>query len=583
MRCERRAHRRFGTPAGASPIRGSVLALLLPALLLATLPASAGTRAPAPGDRPALAAAPHASTAEIRPFALVLPLQPDDDDPRSLWLGEGLALLISDGLTALGRPAVTRTARERAFEALELPSGVTLSRATLLRAGQVLGVERLVFGTVRASGDRLHVRVRMTDVDAAETAPEIAVEGALRDLVDVAEQLARRLAGVPPAEEGTSPAIEPPPSLEVFEAFVKGLVAETPTTQRRFLLDAVQRAPEYGRAQVALWEVCTQLQDHERALEAAQAVRPTSRFAQRARFLAARSLLSLGRFDDAFSVLQALNKETPSAAVYNNLGVVQIRRGEDAPGGVPAYFFSKATELDPDVADYFFNLGYAYWVARDMPAAIYWLREVVRLRPGDGEAHYVLGAALQLQGAAAEAARERDLARRLSSVYAEWEAKAASDPKTLGVPRGLERIADALDRLPVALDSALVTAAQQEHQQLARFHYDRGLRLAEQHADRDAIVEFRKSLYLSPYQAETHLALARVLVRSGRLKDAIESFTISLWSAESVEARLGLARAWLELGDEEAARPHAERAAVLAPADPEARALLERLEKAPPR
>jgi tetratricopeptide (TPR) repeat protein len=557
------------------------LAVLASALVLAPPHAVAGTAAHrAQGER-ALAAAPAASTAELRPFALVLPLRPDDDDPRSLWLGEGLALLVSDGLTALGRPAVSRTARERAFEALELPGGVTLSRATLLRAGQVLGVRHLVLGSVRTTGDRLQVRARMIDVDAAGAAPEVEIEGALRDLVDVAEQLARRLAGVPPAGDGSPRAIEPPPSLEVFEAFVKGLVAETPATQQRFLLDAVRQAPTYGRAQVALWEVCTQLQDHERALEAARAVLPSSRFAQRARFLAARSLLSLGRLDEAFEALQALNKEGPSAAVYNNLGVVQIRRGENAPGGVPAYFFSKAAELDPDVADYFFNLGYAYWLARDMPAAIYWLREVVRLRPGDGEAHYVLGAALQLQGAAAEAARERDLARRLSSVYAEWEARAASDPKTLGVPQGLERIADALDRLPVALDSALVNAAQQEHQQLARFHYDRGVRLAEQQADREAILEFRKSLYLSPYQAETHLALARVLVRSGRLKDAIESFTISLWSAESVEARLGLAQAWLELGDPEAARPHAERAAVLAPGNPEARALLDRLAQTP--
>lgn len=552
-------------------------------LVLVTLPASAATTPAGSVRGESLMAAPQASASDTVPFALVLPFEPDDDDPRSLWLGEGLALLVSDALTALGRPTVARTARERAFEALELPSGVTLSRATLLRAGQVLGVQHLVFGGVRTSGDTLHVRVRLTDVDAAQTGPEIALDGALRDLVEIAEQVARRLAGLPPAEAGAASAIEPPPSLEVFEAFVKGLVAETPATQQRFLLDAVRRAPTYGRAQVALWDVCTQLQDHARALEAAEAVRPTSRFARRARFLASRSLLALGRHDEAFTTLQSLNDEAPSAAVYNNLGVVQLRRGDDAPGGVPAYYFSKATELDPDVADYFFNLGYAYWTARDMPAAIYWLREVVRLRPGDGEAHYVLGAALQLQGAGAEASRERDLARRLSSVYAEWEAKAASDPRTLGVPGGLERVADALDGVPLALDSALVSAAQQEHQQLARFHYDRGLRLAEQHADREAILELRKSLYLSPYQAETHLALAEVLVRSGRLRDAVESFTISLWSAESVEARLGLARAWLELGEPDEARPHVERAAVLAPANPDARALLDRIEASPPR
>lgn len=511
------------------------------------------------------------------PTTLVMPLTPADEDPRTLWLGEGLALLVADGLTALGRPAVSRTVRVRAFDALDLPTSGTLSRATLIRAGQVLGVRDLVTGTVGAAGDRLVVRVRTVDVERGVSSGEIEEQGALRELVDVAERLARRMAGAPPMpDDGAGRAIEPPPSLEVFEAFVKGLVAETPATQQRFLLDAVRHAPTYGRAQVALWEACTDLQDHARALEAARAVPSTSRFARRAQFAAARSLLSLERFDEAFAAFSALNDEQPSAAAFNNMGVVQVRRPQPHTGGTPAYYFNRASELDPEAADHFFNLGYAYWLAGDMPAAIYWLREVVRRRPGDGEAHYVLGAALQSSGAAPEASRERDLALRLSSRYAEWDKRAAADKASRGVPRGLERLSDALEGSPVQVDSALVQAAQQEHRQLARFHYDRGMRLVEQQQDREAATEFRKSIYLSPYAAETHLALGQVLMRSGRLRDAVESLTISLWSAESVETRLLLADALLSLGEAEAALPHAERAVALAPEHARAQALLDR-------
>lgn len=527
-------------------------------------------------------AQPVAEASDGIPAWLVMPLTPADGDPRSLWLGEGLALLIGDGLTALGRPSVARPARVRAFEGLDLPTGGTLSRATLIRAGQVLGVRHLVTGTVGAAGDRLQVRVRSIDVERGEASAEIVEDGGLRELVDVAERAARRLAGIPVQPGGDdSRAIEPPPSLEVFEAFVKGLVAETPATQRRFLLDAVRQAPGYGRAQMALWEVCTELQDHARALEAARAVPPTSRYARRGEFFAALSLLHLARFEEAFTVFSRLNQAQPSAALLNNLGVVQVRRGAAPGAGTPAYYFNRAAELEPDVADYFFNLGYAYWLDRDMPAAIYWLREVVRRRPGDGVAHYVLGAALQATGASAEAARERDLARRLSSTFAEWEKRAAADPATGGMPRGLERLSDTLDGQPVQLDSALVQATQQEYQQLARFHFDRGVRLADQQQDREAASEFRKSIYLAPYAPETHLALGRVLVRSGRLRDAVESLTISLWSAESVEARILLADALLSLGETAAALPHAERAVQLAPENATARALLGRARAAP--
>ena len=375
---------------------------------------------------------------------------------------------------------------------------------------------------------------------------------------------------------------EPPPSLDVFEAFVKGLVAETPATQLRFLEQAVKAAPQYARAQLAIWEVCTEEEQHARALAAAQAVSASSRFGRRARFAAGLSLVHLKRWDDAFATYKALLDESATPAVYNNLGVIQARRGSvTAQTGKPAWYFTRASEAAPESPDYFFNLGYAYWLDKDTPAAIYWLREVVRRRPGDGEAHFVLAAALQAANNTAEGTRERELARQLSSRFDEWDRRPREDGVG-GVPRGLERASEA-ETMPVRVDSALVSTTQQDHQQLARFHFERGQRLAEQQQDREAMSEFRKSLYLAPYDAQTHLALGRVLVRAGRLREAIESLKISLWSAESLDGRLLLADALLGTGERDEARVQAERALQLAPDSAEARALLERIRATPPK
>jgi tetratricopeptide (TPR) repeat protein len=508
--------------------------------------------------------------------ALVMPLTPGNDDPRGLWLGEGVALLIADALTALGQPTLSRGARLSAFETLDLPLGEQLSRATLVRAAQLVGVRTLVLGSLLVDGDHLEVRVRDIDVEDGRSSPDVVERGSLVAMVALAERAARRLRDLP-VDGAEDPVVEPPPSLEAFEAYVKGLVAETPATQVRFLSEAVRQAPGYGRAHLALWDVHTEQREHARALEAALAVPPTARSARRARFAAGLSLMALGRLDEAFDTFGALAEAAPSAAVFNNLGVVQLRRGETPPsGGTPAWYFTRAAELAPDTADYYFNLGYAYWTAQDMPAAIYWLREVVRRRPGDGDAHYVLSAALEATGSASEAARERELASQLSSRYATWDHQGAAGAASRRVPPGLERPIDSLDGVPLRFDSALVTATRQEHQQLARFHYDRGVRLAEQEQDFEAITEFRKSLYLSPYAPETHLALGRVLVRGGRLRDAIEALKISLWSAESVEGRLLLAEALIGVGDYEAAVPHAERALRLTPGESRAAALLEK-------
>ena len=180
---------------------------------------------------------------------------------------------------------------------------------------------------------------------------------------------------------------------------------------------------------------------------------------RRSRFLAALSKIRLRQYDEAFTLLKALLDESPTAAIYNNLGVVQARRGATPQTGRATYYFTKAAEADPDDPDYAFNVGYAYWFERDPQAAVYWLKEAVRRHPADGDAHYVLAAALAATGASVEAAREKELARQLSSTYEEWERRpnASEEP----VPRGLERLRDEMDAPRLGpVDTTLAPAEQ---------------------------------------------------------------------------------------------------------------------------
>ena len=202
----------------------------------------------------------------------------------------------------------------------------------------------------------------------------------------------------------------------------------------------------------------------------------------------------------------------------------------------------------------------------------------MRRNTADGDAHFVLGAALQAAGSASEAARERELARQLSSKYAEWEKRAASGGEA--VPKGLERLTTELEAVRGArLDAALLGSAQREQKQLAAFHLERGRRLFEHEQNRDALAELRKAIYLAPYEAEPHVLLGRIYLRTGRPREAIDELRVALWSRESPEARLALADALLQVGDPIAARTEAARALELAPGSAEAKALLARIDK----
>jgi Flp pilus assembly protein TadD len=387
---------------------------------------------------------------------LVVPFENLERDPALYWLSEGSAILLTDALNELGAAALRRADRVRAFEQLQLPAASVLSRATVIKVGQLVGATRVVGGTLERitieDADALLVRVRSVRLDTGRLEPEIVERAPVDELFDLFHRVGGRLLGRTPTAAGE----RPPPV--AFEQFVKGLLAETPQAQARFLEDALRTHPAFHRARLALWEARTQLGEHTRALAAVSPVPAASPWSRRARFAAAQSLVDLRRLDEAFTAFAALQEEQPSAAVLNNLGAVQVRRGRTAGSGPPATYFDRARAADPDDPDVYFNLGYASALDLDPQAALHWLREAVRRNPADADAHLVLAAVLHATGNTVEARREQELAGQLS---ADYEALASSGAtERWAVPNGLERLKHELDSFRATLDATIATPAQ---------------------------------------------------------------------------------------------------------------------------
>jgi tetratricopeptide (TPR) repeat protein len=503
---------------------------------------------------------------------LVMPFENVTRDSRIVWLGEASAVLIADDLNALGASAIAREERREALDWLQLPSAGSFTDATVIRVGQVVGATQVIVGTLALEGDTLIVRARTIALEPGRMVGDVEERGPVPELFATFERLARKLA---PAGAAPGRAIDRErPPVAAFENYVKGLLSESPGTAIGYLNTALQLDPRFARARLALWEVHTDQGDHDRALAAVVRVPADSPWAQRARFRTGLSQIHLKKYDEAFATYRALADQRPDAAVLNNLGVVQLRRGGTPQTGPATSYFSKAAEARATDADYFFNLGYAYWIERDSSAAIHWLREAVRRAPADGDAHFVLGAALAAAGSLAEANRERELARRLSSTYIEWEKKGEA------AFNGLERLKDDIELSQAnRVEESLAGGGQRDQQELARFYLDRGRRLFRQESDRAALADLNRTLFLSPYDAEAHLLVGRIHLRGGRAGEAIDALKISLWSRETAGAHAALARAYLETKDPEAARAEAERAIALDPASVEARGVLENIRR----
>ncbi len=502
---------------------------------------------------------------------LVIPFENPARDAAVYWLTEASAVLLADDLNALGRRAYTREERLEAFEQLRMPQAASLSHATVIRLGQLVGATHVVIGAFTLSGGDITIRAQNIRLDSGRMEQEVIESGALEDLFAIFARVSRQVAGSP-ASDG---ALVRRPALLVFEHFIKGLIATATATRVSHLETAIKLDPGFDRARLTLWAVHHDEGNFQAALVTAAAIPDTSPMYAQARFCIALSLIQLKRLEDAFATLRTLGDRLSAASVMNNNGVIQMRRPVTPLTGRATFYFNQALKLDQDDPDYYFNLGYAYWSEKDAQSAIFWLREAVRRNPADGEAHAVLAAALQATGATAEASRERELATQLSSTYAEWAKK---PPAGEMMPRGLERLKNSLEVSTIRrVDGAAGTPEQREQKELAAFHLDRGRRFFEQGSNTEAIAELRRAFYLSPYEAEAHLLLGRIYLRTGQTSAAIDAFKIALWSRESAVGQIALAQAYLQTKDEAAARAALERALVLDPASGEAKELLTKL------
>jgi tetratricopeptide (TPR) repeat protein len=497
-------------------------------------------------------------------------------DARSAWLGEAVAMLLTDDIDAMGAGVLTRDERIRALERLQLPPRAGLTSATAIKIGQLVGASTVVTGTAILNGDVLTVGVQSIRIDTGRVAATFNERGPLTDMLAILERSARRL--VPASSVPTDVVEKQHPPLPAYESYVKGLLAETPATAITYLQKAIALAPTFDRARLALASTQSEIGSYEAARSAALAVGESSPWRRDGQFAAALAEINLKRFDEAFGRLQQLNTSAPTPEVLTNLGVIQLRRSPTAQQGRATYFLHKAVELNPMSADATFNLGYAYWEEQDAKAAVYWLKEAVRLDPTDADAHFVLAAGLDATGAGTEGGRERELARRLSAGYEEGE----TGPDATAVPKDLERIALFLQRPEAGrTDSALAATEQREQREMATFHLDRGRRFYEREEDRAALTELRRAIYLSPYQAEAHLLVGRIHLRAGRTRDAVEALKISLWSEETADAHEALGEAYLQQKNAAAARAEAERALALRPGYAQATELLKQASPVP--
>ena len=488
-----------------------------------------------------------------------MPFENRSSAPGLEWIAEAFPEVLSQRMASASLYAMGRDDRLYAFDRSGIPATVLPSRATLYRIAEQMGADYVVLGSYNFDGKTFSATAQLLDMKKLHLNPLVESSGPLTDLIRLQTVLAWQLLQQMPAHPATTReqfmAAWPPIRLDAFENYLRGVLATDRQQKIHHLHDAIRLDPNYTQAMLELGRTYYDNHEYESAVPWFARVPKTDASAGEANFLLGMSEFYRGNFDKAYAAFSYLLTRLPLPEVYNNVGVVEARRGHRAPA---VEYFTKAANADPNDADYRFNLALALLRNGDTTAASRQLKDELQRHPGDGEAKALL-----------------DMTARSSPPAGAGNSLLASNQPKLPLER-IKRNYDEASYREVELELHNFNEARLAgvpNQERAAYHLQRGKELLAQDMTGEAESEFREAVGADPNSAAAHAQLAMLLEKKDDVNSARAEAQNSVRLKPNLDALLVLARLDLTQNKLQAASGEVDRALALEPTNAAALAL----------
>jgi tetratricopeptide (TPR) repeat protein len=490
---------------------------------------------------------------------LILPFDDSTHQPGLAWIAEAFPEVLGQRLKTEALYLISRDDRQYAFDRMGIPVNLHASRATLYRIAAQLDADYIVLGNYSFDGQTFTARAQVLDMKALRLSRDLVESGPLDTLIGIQTALAwdvlRELR--PGFSEPREAFLQHAPAihLNAFESFIRGVAANSASEKVRYLKAALAIDPQYSEAALLLAKTYFAQHEYEPAAVWFAKIPPDDASFSEANFLLGLSEYHLGHFDRAATAFMKTAERVPLTEVLNNIGVAESRRGHrDA-----ADYFQKAVQADPADADYHFNLAVALYRRGDISGAQHQLREALSRAPNDSDA------------------------RQFQESLAASLVPGAVPPRPVTVP--LTRIKRNYDessyrQLAVELQNAIdASIGKAKPSERASLHLERAREFLASGAASEAESQFREVLTQQPESPVALAGLAHSLLLEGKFPEARRQAAAALARQPSAEAYLVLARADLHDQDRTAAGQNLQKALALEPANEDAKAFGEELQK----
>ena len=511
-------------------------------------------------QQPEAPKAPVEPAASSNPALLILPFHNDSKAPGLEWIGEAFSEVLGQRMQSPSVFVISREDRLYAFDRVGIPANTQLSRATLLRIAEQMGVDYVVLGNYNYDGNSFSTKAQLLDMRRLHLSPSVAESGSLLQLIDIQAATAWDLMHtIQPGLVATKQDFTAETKdirLDALENYVRGVVATTNTEKIRRFKEAVRLNPTYYVAILALGRTYFEQREYSSAVTWLAKIPPSDRHAAEANFFLGLAAYYSGNIDRAAEAFRVVADRFPLTEVHNNLGVAEARRSRNTS----LEYLQRAVQADPTEPDYHFNLALSLARTGDKQAAIRELREVLRLRPTDTEARSYLQTL-----ALGSASIGRPPLERIKRNYDE---------------ASFRQLAFAMEN---AEEAQMANSDPKKH---AVMHVDQGKQRLSQGFYEEARDHFRRALALDSQNSEARLGLANAQIALNDLAGAHSELEQSLRDRPTPDAYLALAQLHLKENKLAAANDDLTQALRLEPANSSALRLRQQLTSrldAPPR
>lgn len=490
------------------------------------------------------------------------------------WISEGFAEVLSRRLAGPGRLLLNRDELNQAYQQYGIPPNTTLTLATEYKVAETLGVDWAVVGRFKVVGQELTAEAQLLDLPSLRLEPAIDVSGPLMDLAQIQTRIVwtilKRYDGNFHSDtEEDFARLFPPLRLDSFEDYTRGILAQDSASRVEFLSAAARLNPSDHRVAFALGQQYFRQKDYSNSAYWFQKLQPQDPNYLKSLFLLGVDDFFLGNNLAAETAFKTLASQLPLNEVWNNLGVLEARRGEYEAALAS---FKEAYQGDATDPVYSFNLGACYSSLQQYSQAAGYLEKAVAANPGDMGVRTLLAYVLSREGNAAG-----------SQAQMEWVSEhdgrgmASLSSSILPQPRIKKTYnGEAFRLLSAAVNNTLeAKLAVLPPQERARVHMLRGDEFIKEGLWPEAIRELAQAVSLTPESGAAHLFLGEAYEMQGKHQQAVHELQTALNLDPSAVTHLWLAHAYFSLQEFSQALDESQAALGLDPGNPDAERLID--------